>query len=389
MTPGVTANAPLTFGLLICSTVIGLAGTDLVLPAIPVLPDHLSGSIEQAQLVLAAFAAGSGIGLLLFGELGARFDQRRLLIASLTGYALLSTLAILTTSIPQLVIIRFAQGFAGSAAAVFAPGMIRKMYGDTNSMKALGLMGSIESMVPALAPVFGAWLLLYFDWRSSFVVIAALAALLALTWLRYPDLLPNVRATRSAQSGYLALLTNLQFQKYALSMAFTLGGLLVFVFGAPTVITLGMNGSLSDFVVMQVIGISFYVVSANLAGGLADRFGSERMILLGSVLGALGFSLILLYSVTGDNNPKVLWALFVLSNFGLGLRGPPGFYQAVLASGDNDARGAALVLLYVLLTAALGTTVVAPFIELGLTPLSLAASLISWASVALVLIIRR
>jgi len=58
-----------------------------------------------------------------------------------------------------------------------------------------------------------------------------------------------------------------------------------------------------------------------------------------------------------------------------------------LASGDNDARGAALVLLYVLLTAATGTATVAPFIELGLLPLSLAATIICWASVALVVAI--
>jgi len=380
--------AGLTFALLICSTVVGLAGTDLVLPAIPVLPQFLSGSIEQAQLVLAAFAAGSGIGILLFGELGARFDQRRLLVLSLASYALLSALATQTSTISELVLLRFLQGFSGSAAAVFAPGMIRRSYGETGSVKALGLMGSIESVVPALAPVLGAWLLLYFDWRSSFVLIALLAGVLAVLWWCFPNLLPSRLPSddpRGAQSGsYVDLLGNLVFQKYALSMAFSLGGLLVFVFGAPTVITLAMNGTLTDFVVMQVIGIGFYIVAANAAGSLAERFGSERMILFGSVLGAAGFTIILAYALGGGSNPKLLWGVFVISNFGLGLRGPPGFYQAVVAAGDNDARGAALVLLYVLLTAALGTAVVAPFIEYGLIPLSLAAASINWASVALV-----
>jgi len=382
-------RASLTFALLICSTVIGLAGTDLLLPAIPVLPQFLRGSIEQAQLVLATFAAGSGIGLLLFGELGARFDQRRLLVASLASYAVLSAAATVTTSINDLVIVRFLQGFAGSAAAVFAPGMIRKTYTETGSVRALGLMGSIESIVPALAPILGAWLLVYFDWRSSFFLIAILASALAFVWWRFPDLLPSDPATRSKTSGYRALLGHLVFQKYALSMAFSLGGLLVFVFGAPTVITLTMNGTLTDFVVMQGIGISFYIVAANSAGSLATRFGSERMIFIGSLLGATGFTIILIYALAGGTNPKLLWGVFVISNFGLGLRGPPGFYQAVVAAGDNDARGAALVLLYMLLTAAAGTAAVAPFIEAGLVPLSLAAALINWTSVALVVAIRK
>ena len=382
-------RASLTFALLICSTVVGLAGTDLVLPAIPVLPQFLRGSIEQAQLVLAAFAAGSGIGLLLFGELGARFDQRRLLVLSLASYALLSALATQTEAISELVFLRFLQGFSGSAAAVFAPGMIRKSYSETGSVKALGLMGSIESVVPALAPVLGAWLLLYFDWRSSFVLIAVLASILAVIWWRFPNLLPSGNPTGTHPGGYAELLGNLVFQKYALSMAFSLGGLLVFVFGAPTFITLTMNGTLTDFVVMQVIGIGFYIVAANTAGTLAERFGSERMILLGSVLGASGFTIILVYALGGGSDPKLLWGVFVISNFGLGLRGPPGFYQAVVAAGNNDARGAALVLLYVLLTAAGGTAAVAPFIEHGLLPLSLAAASINWVSVALVAGIRK
>ena len=382
-------RATLTFALLICSTVIGLAGTDLVLPAIPVLPQFLSGSIEQAQLVLATFAAGSGIGLLMFGELGARLNQRRLLVASLASYAILSAIATLTTTIGELVLVRFFQGFSGSAAAVFAPGMIRKSYGDTGSVKALGLMGSIESVVPALAPVLGAWLLFVFDWRSSFFLIAVLAGALAIIWWRFPDLLPRANATQKKPGGYGTLLGDLVFQKYALSMAFSLGGLLVFVFGAPTVITLTMNGTLTDFVVMQVIGICFYIVAANTAGTLAVRFGSERMILFGSFLGAIGFTIIVVYALGGGSNPKLLWGVFVISNFGLGLRGPPGFYQAVVASGDNDARGAALVLLYVLLTAALGTAAVAPFIEFGLIPLSVAAATINWGSFALVVGIRK
>ena len=368
---------------------IGLAGTDLVLPAIPVLPKVLEGSIEQAQLVLATFAAGTGIGLLLFGELGARFDQRKLLVISLASYAALSAAATSADTISALVVIRFLQGLAGSAAAVFAPGMIRKTYGEAGSVRALGLMGSIESVVPALAPVLGAWLLVYFDWRSSFVLIAVVAAVLAAIWGVFPQLLPREERRQSRGFGYLSLLTNSVFQKYALSMAFTLGGLLVFVFGAPTVITLTMNGSLTDFVVMQVIGIVFFILAANTASGLAERFGSERLILAGSVLGATGFSLILIYALSGGENPRLLWGLFVISNFGLGLRGPPGFYQAVVAAGDNDARGAALLLLYVLLTAAVGTACVAPFIELGLVPLSAAAAGFTWASVLLLVGIRK
>ena len=63
--------ATLGFALIASATALGIAGTDLVLPAVPSLPAALGGTPARAQLVLAAYVAGTGLGLLLFGELGA------------------------------------------------------------------------------------------------------------------------------------------------------------------------------------------------------------------------------------------------------------------------------------------------------------------------------
>ena len=71
------------------------------------------------------------------------------------------------------------------------------------------------------------------------------------------------------------------FLRYALSQAFTLGGLLIFVFGAPAMITKGLSGTLNDFIIMQVAGIAVFIIASNLAGRLADRFGAEPMIWFG------------------------------------------------------------------------------------------------------------
>ena len=76
----------------------------------------------------------------------------------------------------------------------------------------------------------------------------------------------------------------------------------------------------------------------------------------------------------------MLWVLFAFVNLGLGVRGPPGFYQAIIASGDNDARGAALVILMVFTTTSVGTALLAPFIPLGLLPLASTAAAVSVSS---------
>lgn len=383
-----SANARIAFLLVLCGTVLGIAGTDLVLPAVPGLPAALGGTAEAAQLVLAAFVAGAGLGLLLFGELGARFDQPRLLAASLAAYGLVSAAASQAGSLDALIALRFVQGAAGAAASVFAPGIIRAGFAPSRAVKAIGVLGSVESLVPALAPIAGLWLLTRYGWQGSFDLLAILSLVLALAVAglrgRFPRTVVPVRT-----GGYRTLLRDPVFLRYALSQAFTLGGLLTFVFGAPAVIVGSLGGTLGDFVVMQLCGIAFFIAGASFAGRLAARFGTEPVILFGTALSAAGGAGLLAYGLLGETAPGMLPFLFVPMNLGLGLRGPPGFLLAVLASHGDDARGSALVILFILLTAAAGTAIAAPFIARGLAPLASIAAGISLASLACLFLLPR
>lgn len=385
---GPSANARIAFLLVLCGTVLGIAGTDLVLPAVPGLPAALGGTAEAAQLVLAAFVAGAGLGLLLFGELGARFDQPRLLAASLAAYGLVSAAASQAGSLDALIALRFVQGAAGAAAAVFAPGIIRAGFAPSRAVKAIGVLGSVESLVPALAPIAGLWLLTRYGWQGSFDLLAILSLVLALAVAglrgRFPRTAVPVRT-----GGYRTLLRDPVFLRYALSQACTLGGLLTFVFGAPAVIVGSLGGTLGDFVVMQLCGIAFFIAGASFAGRLAARFGTEPVILFGTALSAAGGAGLLAYGLLGGTASGMLPFLFVPMNLGLGLRGPPGFLLAVLASHGDDARGSALVILFILLTAAAGTAIAAPFIARGLAPLAGIAAGISLASLACLFLLPR
>lgn len=363
----------LGFALIVSGTILGIAGTDLVLPAIPLLPEPLDGDIATAQLVLASFVAGAAAGLLLFGALGARYDQRHLLTASLAAYAAISLLAMAAPSIEALIALRFLQGAAGAAAAVFAPGIIRAMFGDARAISALGFLGSVESLTPAFAPIVGVALVAAFGWTSSFAAIALLSALLAVAVWFLRHHLPRV-VTPPGSGGYAHLLRDATFLRYCLSQAFTLGALLVIVFGAPSVFVNALGGTMADFVTMQLVGIGTFVVAANLAGRLANRYGAERMVMFGTLVAAAGTLLLLAYALAGGTTPLAVAALFVPVNVGLGLRGPAGFHRAILAARGDDARGAALVIVAILLTTALGTAAVAPFIAQGLLPLTIGAA---------------
>ena len=363
------------FALIASGTVLGGAGTDLVLPAVPSLPAALGGTPAEAQYVLAAYVAGGALGLVLFGELGARFDPRKTLAASLGLYALLSLAAASMPTLEGLILVRFVQGAAASAPAVFAPGFIRALFAPERAASMIGLIGSIESLVPALAPLAGAWLLVHFGWRASFIVIGIVALALAALMSALAHRLPR-GATRSIGGGYAPLLSDLPYLRYALSQAFALGGLLTFVFGAPAVIVGPLGGTLADFIRLQVSGIAFFILASNLAGRLAARFGAEKLIVGGTALAGVAALAILAYALFGGVDPWALIPLWILWNLGFGLRGPPGFLKAVIAARGDDARGSALMILAILLTAACGAALAAPFVATGLTGVAAVAAAI-------------
>jgi hypothetical protein len=157
---------------------------------------------------------------------------------------------------------------------------------------------------------------------------------------------------------------------------------LTFVFGMPSVFVRVLGGTLTDFIVMQVVAILTFIAAANLSARAAARFGAERMIGFGTTLAAMGAAGQFVYALAGGSAALVITALCLPVSTGLGLRGPPGFYRAVVASRGDDARSSALVVLGIFGAAAAGTAVASPWIELGTAPLAGIALALHVAAVA-------
>jgi MFS family permease len=263
--------------------------------------------------------------------------------------------------------------------------MVRALFDERGALRALGFLGSVESLAPAIAPIIGVWLLARFGWQGSFWITALLAALLSLVMLLLRRRLPAVQGRR-ARNAYLLLLRNPGFQREALSQGCALASLLVFVFAMPTVFVVSLQGSLSDFITMQLIGISCFIVAANLSSRAVGRFGAQAVIRGGTLLALAGAAGLALYGLFGGARPLLIWLLFVPLNAGFGLRGPPAFFHALEASQGDDGRASALIILYTMLLTAAGTALIAPLIGYGLLPAAAAATL--FGIVALVLLSR-
>ena len=374
--------------LILIGSLCAFLATDLVLPAIPTLPEALGGGVEEGQFVLASFIAGGAAGLLIFGAISWRFDRRKLLLSTMAVFGAVSLACTFVTSIWPLIGLRFFQGFFSMVPAVIGPGILRQMFSDKGATKAIGLLGSLEALAPALGPIAGAGLLALGGWTLSFTVLGVMGLALAGLLLFLPAW-PH-RAHRDEPKGdYLSLLKSPVFLRYALSQAFCVGGLIMFVFCAPVMLQRGLGGSLRDFILMQVCGVSTFFIASNSVGWIVNRVGAERLIWWGTAISAFSPVVMFVYALSGYGTPLGVILLFIPFNLGLGLRGPSGFLRAVIAADGQDDRGSSLVILSIFAIASGGTALLAPVIEHGLASVALAAILVEGAALACLIFLPR
>ena len=377
--------------VLVIGTLATMVSIDLVLPAIPMLPSLLGGDAQAAQYVLATYMGGSSVGLILFGAIAHRVDARRLLGWSLVAYAIVSGLAAFATDIWTLNAIRVVQGATSAGAAVLPAPMLRQLFTETGAVRAVSVIGSIQSLVPGLAPLIGAWLLHVSGWQASFIVPAVLGAAVGLVILVRPSLLPSMpeRDADAKPGSYLGLLRNAPYLRYALSHALILGGLITFVFSAPYVMVETMGSSVNAFVVFQLLSVAMFVVTSNLAGIFVNRWGPERLVTIGTLLVGASALALLAYAFAGGSSVVVLLVIMLPVTAGLGLRGGVGFVKSLAASAPDEARGSAALMLAITLLPTIGTALVAPFIQYGLPALAIAFALITLPAVACIYLLPR
>ncbi|HHK7958672.1 TPA: MFS transporter [Serratia marcescens] len=362
--------AALSLSMLLSSLGISIANVGL-----PALATAFHASFQAVQWVLLCYLLAVTTCIIGIGRLGDSLNRRRLLLA---GIALFTAASLVCTLAPQLWLLlaaRLAQGLGGAVMMSIAMALAGEALGTEKIGRAMGLLGTMSAVGTALGPSLGGALIAGFGWRAMFLINLPLGLLaLWLAW-RY---LPNgpraaVRAEPFDRAGTLLLggallcyslaMTLGRGDFGALNLALMLGALLagaLFIrvergaaspLLAPSMfrhpaLTAGLAASALVMTVMTatlVVG-PFYlsralelsaaqvglVMSAGPAvailtgipaGYLVDRFGSQRIALLGLMAVAAGAALLSLlnrWGVLGYIAPIALltagYALFQVAN---------------------------------------------------------------------------
>ncbi|MER7331191.1 multidrug effflux MFS transporter [Micromonospora sp. NPDC000119] len=327
-------------------TAFGPLSLDTYLPAFPAMARDLSASQAQIQLSLTTCLIGMALGQLVTGPLSDRWGRRRPVLVGVGAYTLLSLLCAAAPSPEALAAARFAQGFAGGMGVVVARAVVRDLYAGRDAAKYFSRLTLVFGVAPMAAPAFGSLVLRFGSWRTVFVALAVIGALLAaaVAW-RLPETLPASRRSTGGLAATAAagrsLFTDRIFLGYALAQGLAFAGLFAYISGSSFVFQDVFGVSAGTFSLIFGVNALALVAVGQANARLLDRFEPRRLL-----IGPLGVGVLAAAGVVAgallDALPLVAVALFVFVG-SLGMVTPNGTALALDRHAAHASTAAALL----------------------------------------------
>lgn len=301
---------------------LGPFSVDTYLPAFPAIEASLGASTIEVQQTLTAYMFSFAIMILWHGSLSDAFGRRNIVLASLAVFGVATLGCAAAHSVEYLWAFRMLQGLSAGAGVVVGRAIIRDTYADVPAAKLLSLVTMIFSIAPAIAPIFGGWIVKLYDWRTIFLTLFVYTALLLwYCYKRLPETLPVEKRTpfnpEYLAKNYTQIFRSPLFQLKAGAIAFNFAGLFLYVAAAPVFITQHLGLGPDQFAWQFIPAVAGIFLGALTANRLAGKLSIGITMAIGYTL-LIGAALAnVLYHLFFP--PAIPWSVMPLFFYTLGM----------------------------------------------------------------------
>ncbi len=313
---------------------------DISLPGLPLIARALDAPPGLLQWTLSAFVLAFGIGQLVLGPLSDRIGRRPVLLWGTLLYALAGAGCAVATDARLLVALRLVQGIGACAGTVCARAIAQDLSSDrAGATFRQAVLQAVNSVAPIIAPLLGAAILVFFQWRWLYGLLAVVGAVLvAVVAVALPETSP--RSGGEYGSAYVRVLRLPRTAGLMLLIGASFFGYFSLITGSPFALIEQLHVSSTWFAVAFAVNASAFLIGATINGRFARSGGDpERLLAAGAAITAVAglctFAIDRFApSVAGF---IITWAIFA---FGIALA-MPGAFAALLSSSRRDAGLAA------------------------------------------------
>jgi DHA2 family multidrug resistance protein len=163
-------------GGLMLATLMNMLDTTIANVALPHVQGSLSASQDQITWVLTSYVVATAMMAPLTNWLSQKLGRKRLFLMSIAAFVAVSVLCGLATSLPEMVVFRLLQGFAGAAMMPLSQAAIFDLWPQETIPKVMAVWSAVVTVAPILGPTLGGWLTESYSWRWCFYINVPIGA---------------------------------------------------------------------------------------------------------------------------------------------------------------------------------------------------------------------
>ncbi len=144
--------------------------TTIVNVSLPHIAGSLSSSYDDATWALTSYLVANGIVLTISGWLSDLLGRKRYFLICIGMFTVCSFLCGTSTSLPELIVFRLAQGFFGGGLQPNQQSIILDTFEPSQRGKALSVVAVATIVAPIIGPTLGGYITDNFSWRWIFFI---------------------------------------------------------------------------------------------------------------------------------------------------------------------------------------------------------------------------
>lgn len=164
---------------------------DLYLPAMPIMTDYFQTTTAMVNLTLIAFYFFFAIGIILFGPISDRYGRKSVLITSLLLYTTGSAACALSMSMEQLIFFRVVQSLGAGGVMAISTALVKDSFSGSLKSKVLAVVQAMSVIAPMIAPIAGAAILRFAQWRETFWILTLIGFFTLIITFFFQETLPK------------------------------------------------------------------------------------------------------------------------------------------------------------------------------------------------------
>jgi MFS transporter, DHA1 family, multidrug resistance protein len=269
--------------LLAALAAVGPFSIDAYLPSMGEIQRVLHASPYAAQLTLTAYLVPFAAMMLWHGAISDAVGRRPVILWGFALFGLASLACAFAQSIEMLLFFRVLQGMTAGAGMVVGRAIVRDRYQGADAQRVMSQVSLTFAIAPAVAPVVGGWLQVWFGWRAVFVFTVVFCAAIWLTCrVVLEETLPPERR-QSLHPVYLAkaywkVLTSLRFVAACIALMLNFSGMFIYVTSAPVFLMQHLGVSETGFLWLFGPITAGSAIGAWICGKVAGRISPWRAL---------------------------------------------------------------------------------------------------------------